>query len=116
MELRDATSGTVIAQQVTVADTFWSRFRGLMLRRQLPAGNGLLIRPGTSIHMMFMRFPIDAIFCDRDHRVTSVARGLRPWTGLAFGGKGAKYVIELPAGTAETVLPGHEMQLAEAPR
>ena len=113
MLLRDATTGTVIATHLVVADHFWARFRGLMLRRELPLGEGLLIRPGTSIHMMFMRFPIDAIFCDKNHRVTSVAHSLRPWTGLAFGKSGAKYVIELPVGAAADVAAGHQMQLAD---
>jgi uncharacterized membrane protein (UPF0127 family) len=111
--LRDATTGTVVATHLVVADHFWARFRGLMLRRELPAREGLLIRPGTSIHMMFMRFPIDAIFCDKDNRVTSVAHGLRPWIGLASGKKGAKYVIELPDGAAVNVAAGHQMQLVE---
>lgn len=113
MLLRDTTTGTVVATHLVVADHFWARFRGLMLRPEIPPGEALLIRPGTSIHMMFMRFPIDAIFCDKDHRVTSVARSLRPWIGLAFGKKGAKYVIELPAGAAADVAAGHQMQLVE---
>ena len=111
LELRDSTTSKVIAVDLQSAVTFWSRFRGLMLRKSLPQGHGLLIRPGTSIHMMFMRFPIDAVFCDNDHRVTGVAHGLRPWIGLAFGGKGAKYVIELPSGAAAEVAVGHQMEL-----
>jgi uncharacterized membrane protein (UPF0127 family) len=113
VELRDATTSATIATEVETAATFWSRFRGLMLRGQLPAGHALLIRPGTSIHMMFMRFPIDAVFCDKEHRVTSVHHHVRPWIGLAMGGKGAKYVIELPSGAAANILPGHQMQLVE---
>jgi uncharacterized membrane protein (UPF0127 family) len=46
---------------------------------------------------MFFRF--DAIFLDKDNRVTKVVPGMRPWW-LAFGGKGAKDTLELPAGVA----------------
>ena len=113
VELRDGTTSATIATDLKTADSFWGRFRGLMLRSELAPGSGLLLRPGTSIHMMFMRFPIDAIFCDKEHRVTKVARGLRPWVGVAAGGKGAKYVIELPSGAAADVLPGHQMQFIE---
>jgi uncharacterized membrane protein (UPF0127 family) len=47
-----------------------------------------------------MRFRFDAIFIDRDNRVTKVVPAMRQWW-LAFGGRGAKDVIELPAGVAE---------------
>jgi uncharacterized membrane protein (UPF0127 family) len=81
-----------------------------MLRRALPAGSALDIRPCSSIHMMFMRFPIDAVFYDREGKVTRVARNLRPWFGIAFGGRGARGVVELPAGGAETVTPGDSLE------
>jgi uncharacterized membrane protein (UPF0127 family) len=82
------------------------RTRGLMFRKSLAEGEGLDIRPCGSIHMMFMRFPIDAVFYDREFRVTKVASNVKPWTGMAFGGKGAHGVIELPAGAAVDVKPG----------
>lgn len=90
----------------------WSRFRGLMLRRGLPSGGGLVIRPCGSIHMMFMRFPIDAVFVDRHQRVTRVAANVRPWLGFAFGGRGAQAVIELPVGASHGVEPGDELEFA----
>ncbi len=80
-----------------------------MLRRQLTPGEGLVIHPCGSIHMMFMRFPIDAVFYDRDGCVTKVARNVRTWTGMAFGGRGAKGVIELPVGAAANVEQGHQL-------
>jgi uncharacterized membrane protein (UPF0127 family) len=49
--------------------------------------------------MWLMRFPIDAVFVDRDHRVVRVAESLAPWR-LAIAAKGARDVLELPAGTA----------------
>ena len=82
-----------------------------MLRRSLQEGEGLVLRPCGSIHMMFMLISIDAIFFDRDLRVTRVARRVRPWIGIAFGGKGAKGVIELPVGAAQGVEPGHQLVL-----
>jgi len=84
-----------------------------MLRSHLGEGEGLIIRPCSSIHMMFMRFPIDAVFFDADSRVTRVAKNLRPWTGLAMGGRGAEGVIELPAGAADGVEPGHVLQFSD---
>jgi uncharacterized membrane protein (UPF0127 family) len=64
--------------------------------------------------MMFMRFAIDAIFFDKDQRVTKVARNVRPWVGIAFGGRGAKGVIELRAGAANGISRGDALRFAEA--
>ena len=92
--------GRVIASDVAVADTVWSRFLGLMGRRELPDGAGLCIRPCSSIHMFFMRFPIDAVFVDGDGTVVRVYHGIRPWrmTGIV---RKAKACLELAAGSCE---------------
>ena len=88
--------------QAKVADSFLDRFLGLMGRKALPERQGLLLSPCNSIHMMFMRFAIDAIFLDRDNRIVKIVPHLRPWLGLAFA-PGAYACIELPAGTVEAL-------------
>ena len=88
--------------QLEIADTFFRRFCGLMLRKKLPAGKGLLIAPCSSIHMCFMRFAIDAIFIDKDYKVLKVARNVKPWIGLAWCWK-AWGVVEVSAGEAKDV-------------
>jgi uncharacterized membrane protein (UPF0127 family) len=113
VSIRDATLGLPVAEHGIWARSLWARMRGLMFRRSIGRGEALVIRPCSSIHMMFMRFPIDAVFFDGEGRVTRVARGVRPWVGLAFGGRGAKGVIELPAGSAENVEPGHQLEFTE---
>jgi len=70
--------------------------RGLLGRKELPDGEGILLRPAGSVHTFFMRFPIDVVFLDRDLRVVSVARDVPPWK--ARGARGAKAVLELAAG------------------
>jgi uncharacterized membrane protein (UPF0127 family) len=82
-----------------LADTFARRFLGLMGRREIPNGTGLLFVPGGSIHTAFMRFPIDAVFIDRAGTVVAVAEHVKPWRGAS--GHGARYVLELAAGEAE---------------
>jgi uncharacterized membrane protein (UPF0127 family) len=71
-----------------------------MLRRELAEGEALDLRGESAVHMLLMRFPIDAVLYDGDGRVTRVARGLRPWRSFARGGKGTSGVIELPVGAA----------------
>ena len=70
--------------------------RGLLGRSELPAGEGILLRPSGSVHTFFMRFPIDVVFLDRDLSVLSVAEDVRPWK--MRGARGAKAVLELPSG------------------
>jgi len=96
---RLATSaGTTVAGAVMTAETPWQRFMGLMGRRELPDGSGLLLRPCSSIHMFFMRFPIDVAFVDKDFRVVRLYHGLRPWRVSRIVRR-AKAAIELPSGS-----------------
>jgi uncharacterized membrane protein (UPF0127 family) len=90
--------GAVICERCMVAATPVSRLKGLLGRRELGPDEGLLIRPSSSIHMFFMRFPIDAVFLDRDLVVRRVVPELRPWR-IAVA-RGAKSVVELAAGEA----------------
>jgi uncharacterized membrane protein (UPF0127 family) len=90
--------GAVVADRCAVADGFGGRFMGLMFRRQLPAGEGLCIQRCNSIHMFFMRFPLDVAFVDGEGRVLFALHGIRPWRVSRIV-SGAKAAIELPAGT-----------------
>lgn len=86
--------------------------RGLLGRASLDADEGMLFRPAGSIHMMFMRFAIDALFLDRDLVVIDVVRGLEPWRMAAR--RGSKVVVELAEGAADAggVRPGDQLVLA----
>ena len=109
-QLRTA-EGRVVCAQCAVASTPWKRFVGLQGRRSLAADEGLLFPHTGSIHMFFMRFAIDAVFCDAELRVLKVARGLRPWRTAAA--RGAKTTIELPAGGADGLEPGDRLELVD---
>lgn len=108
--LRNA-AGEVVCARCEIADRPFARMRGLLGRDGLAEGEGMLFRPAGSIHMFFMRFPIDAVFCDRELHVLSVERGLRP--GRTAGAKGAKVVIELAAGAAAGLEVGDRLALEE---
>jgi uncharacterized membrane protein (UPF0127 family) len=103
---RNLDRGSVLAERLETAGSLWGKFRGLMGRATLPPGDGLWLPASNGIHMMFMRFPIDAVFVTRPdaegvRRVRSVHRSLRAWTGLVPLVRGADGVLELPAGTIE---------------
>ena len=107
--------GRAVCERCHVADTFWTRFRGLMGRRQLPPGDGMLFRPGGGVHMFFMRIPLDVVFCDRDLRVLGVAENLQPWRVASR--RGAKLTLELPVGEAARrgVAEGTQLRVVDAP-
>ena len=101
--------GVLICSRCLIAEQPWQRMRGLLGRAGLESGEGMLFRPAGSIHMFFMRFAIDAVFCDRDLVVIDVERNLRPWRAAAR--KGAKVVIEVAEGAAAVVSPGDRLVL-----
>jgi len=92
---------TVCGIEAEVAETFFQRTRGLIGRRDLPRGKGMLILRCNAIHTLFMRFPIDATFLDRNDRVVRVVRGIRPWRFLVWGGWRAAKVLETAAEDAK---------------
>jgi hypothetical protein len=103
---RNLDRGTVLASRLETAASFRGKLMGLMGRPSLPEGDGLWLPGGNGIHMMFMRFPIDAVFVSRPgpdgvRVVRSVHRWLRAWTGVVWLVRGADGVIELPVGTVD---------------
>lgn len=94
------TKGVALAHRARISCTFGTRLVGLLGRRCLERGEGMILIPCSSIHTFFMRFPIDVLFLDGESRVVFLAKGLKPFrvSPLVLG---ARCAIELPAGTIE---------------
>jgi uncharacterized protein len=90
-----------LCDRCRVARTHRARLRGLLGRRELGPGEGLLLPSTWSVHTLLMRFPIDVVFLDRDMRVLSIRGGLRPWRASFH--RGASGVLELAGGECERV-------------
>jgi uncharacterized membrane protein (UPF0127 family)/CheY-like chemotaxis protein len=88
--------GRIVCERVVVADRPYRRMRGLLGRKYLRQGEGMVLRPGWSIHTAFMRFPIDAVFLDADQVVIKIEADIGPWHTVSC--RGAREVVELPAG------------------
>jgi uncharacterized membrane protein (UPF0127 family) len=101
--------GSIVCAKCALATSPFARMRGLLGRSSLASDEGMLFRPAGSIHMFFMRFAIDAVFCTRDLEVIDVVRDLKPWR--TAGRRGAKVVIELPVGAAAGVARGDRLRL-----
>jgi uncharacterized membrane protein (UPF0127 family) len=104
--VRNLDRDTVLAARLETAGSFWGKLMGLMGRAELPDGEGLWLPGGNGIHMMFMHFPIDAVFVSKAdvegvRRVRSVHRGVKAWTGLIPLITGAHGVLELPVGAID---------------
>ncbi|MCC7441625.1 MAG: DUF192 domain-containing protein [Bdellovibrionales bacterium] len=99
----------VIADKCQVAERFLPRFLGLMGKGGLGPGEAMLFPRCGSVHMWFMRFPIDVVFLKTEsgadggstHRVVSVRAHARPWRPLPLTELGADDTLELPAGAAD---------------
>ena len=104
MIARNLTRGSVLATDVESADGLWAKFMGLMGRSELAPGAALWLPDSNGIHMMFMRFPIDAVFVGKSdvdgvRAVLSVHERLPAWRGLVPLVRSAHGVLELPIGT-----------------
>ena len=88
--------GRMVCPECTIADSMFTRMKGLLGRSELGSGEGLLLRPANSVHTAFMRFPIDILFLDRELQVLDVRESVPPWRMVARGG--ARAVLELGAG------------------
>jgi len=83
--------------------------KGLLGRDGMEAGEGLYIRPCSSIHSFFMKFLFDAAFVDGDGKVLHVIRAMKPWriSRIVVGAVG---VVELPAGVLEGTVVGDRLE------
>jgi uncharacterized membrane protein (UPF0127 family) len=99
------TRTTYLATDLLIARTHWSRFRGLMATdsSRFPRGVGLWISPSHGIHTFAMRFPIDAVYLDRERIVIHIEEDLKPWR-LAAVRVRATSVLEVPTGTIRETL------------
>jgi uncharacterized membrane protein (UPF0127 family) len=107
-------NGSIICERCVVADRMLPRMKGLLGKRELIGGEGLLIQPAPSIHTLFMRFPIDVVFLAKNGDVLKVAPNVEPWRMRSC--RRAFAVLELAAGEAERrgITVGDHIDRAEA--
>ncbi|MBI3185251.1 MAG: DUF192 domain-containing protein [Myxococcales bacterium] len=103
--LRDVYGGAR-AIEVEVAATPASRTRGLMWRKSLPEGKGMLfVFPKEEDQGFWMKntlIPLDMIFIGRDRRIVGIVRNAEPRSLKSRGvGKPSTYVLEVPGGFAD---------------
>lgn len=95
--LYNETKNQEVVYHVEIAETFIQRFKGLMLRKSINSSEGLILFGCSSIHTWFMRFAIDVVFLDINHRVICMKEKIKPWRMVGFI-KNAYITVELPEG------------------
>ncbi len=110
--------GDTLLEQVRWCSSFGCKLRGLMFRRELAPGEGLLMveqresRSATAIHMLFMNFAIATIWLDTSFRVVDSVLA-KPWRLAYAPGKPARYTLECVPAILEHVDVGDELVFVE---
>ena len=104
-----------LMSDVRIADSSWGKLKGLMFENQKRVNYALvfpLSRESTTmatIHMIFVFFPIDVVYLNKEKRVVDVVRNLQPFTPSYSPKKPAKFFIEFPAGKSKGISFGDEL-------
>jgi uncharacterized membrane protein (UPF0127 family) len=117
--VRSLKNQAVIADKCFVAERFLDRLKGLIGRAELPPGEAMLFPRCNSVHMWFMRIPIDVVFAKASTRadgtriltVSSAREHVRAWRPHPLMDWKASDTLELPAGTISrhSIRPGDEL-------
>jgi len=113
MPLVNKTKNKTVMDNVRVAGNFLSQAKGLMFEDRKKFNYALVFpQPfetthGTSVHMLFVFFPIDIVFLDSNKKVVDVRRNVPSFLPYLAPKKPAKYFIEMPAGKASEIDEGN---------
>lgn len=97
LTVRNISRGTLLGKRIRHARRWWQRLRGLLGRRSIGDGEGLLLEPCRAVHMMGMRFPLDIAFVDRQGVVVAVYADLAPGRRTRYH-HAARAALEVPVG------------------
>jgi uncharacterized membrane protein (UPF0127 family) len=106
--------GEPLYVDIALARTAWSRLRGLAFTSVLPPDAGMMLIPCGGIHMLGMRYPLEAVFLSAGHRVLRIDDALHPWRDFAFCPH-SRAVLEWAPGSARRfgIRPGTSLRWNE---
>ena len=97
VQLFQEDSKLLVLFSIKVAESFFSKLTGLIFKKNLNSGEGLLVENCNSIHTFWMRFPIDVLFLDANNRVIYIVKDLKPFRVTPLI-RGAIKVLEIKSG------------------
>lgn len=112
MKCINVKTGKIIADKLEMNDTYFSRLIGLLGRKGLENGQGIVLKPCNSIHTCFMRFSIDAVFISKDFKVLKIVKNMKAWKFSPIVLK-SLYTLEVAAGTIQDLDVGDEIKFTD---
>lgn len=101
MTIKNITKNKILVNKIKFCKNFLNRSIGLILHKKLK-NKGLIFiyskEKKISLHMVFVFFPIDVLFLDKNKKVIEIKKNFRPFS-FYTAKKRAKYILELPDGT-----------------
>lgn len=91
----------LIADNVILATSLMTRARGLLFYPELRDSQALVLHPCKQVHMFFMTFPLDVLFCNASGAIVKVERSLKPWHISSYNSQ-SSFVVELRSGTVNS--------------
>lgn len=93
-----------IVDKLKIADSFFSRFKGYMLKKRIKEDEGLLLTNTRQIHTFWMLTEIDVVYLkkndDNSYYIIGLQKGLKPWRiGSIY--KKTTDILELKSGKIE---------------
>ena len=95
--ITNARTGGLVSDDAVLATSAVGRMKGLLGRKSMEPGEAIILRPASSIHTLFMRFPLDVIYLDSEHKVLKVVSNLVPFRFSATSR--AQSVVEMASGS-----------------
>lgn len=116
MKVYARATGQLLAERVVLANTFFTRLRGLIGRRRLDPAEALWLRPCNGVHTWWMHYAIDVIFLDRELRIVKLVENMRPFR-LTAPHRAARSVLEMSAHTISQVQlkVGDQLEIVREP-
>lgn len=91
-----------VATRVYWAHNWLDRLKGLLGTSSLEAQAGIWLMPCRSIHMLGMRYAIDAIFLDAQQQICQLSPAIRPYR-ICTAPRPAYSVLELQHGRIQAL-------------
>lgn len=116
MKVYARATGQLLADRVVLANTFFTRLRGLIGRRRLAPADALWLRPCNGVHTWWMHYAIDVIFLDRELRIVKLVENMRPFR-LTAPHRAARSVLEMSVHTISQVQlkVGDQLEIVREP-
>lgn len=111
--INNTSNGRLLAEG-SIANSFLSRLKGLIGKKTMSEGEGLIINPCTMVHSIGMKINIDVLFISETNEIVYIIEKMPP-NRISPYVKFARYVIELPAGSIQktSTIVGHVISLIQ---